>query len=115
MISSLFRFHGYGSLRQTYSKGQTIRSQFIVLKFLPNDRRKHFRLSVVVSKKINKSAVARNQIRRRIYESIRHISPNIQSPVDIVITVVNQKVSSLSPAELDSTLKNLLAKANIIS
>ena len=44
---------------------------------------------MVISKKVHKSAVARNRIRRRLYAAIRALDTNITGPYDIVITVFN--------------------------
>lgn len=48
---------------------------FRVVSFDGASREKHF--AVVVSKKVNKSAVIRNKIRRRLQEGIRQLLPEI--------------------------------------
>ena len=102
MIDKSHRFHGHGSLRFVYQKGQTVRGQFGSLKYAPNCRRNTYRAAVVVSRKVHKSAVVRNRIRRRIYEIIRQeVSPN-NEPFDLVFTVFNE---SAATAEHE-TLKN---------
>jgi ribonuclease P protein component len=115
MISSKFRFHGYGSLKRVFGRGQTIRGQLVSLKYVLNDRRKDYRLAVVVSKKVNKSAVVRNRIRRRIYEIVRHFSPDILEPYDIVITVYHEQVAAMSPIELEQLIRGQLKQANILN
>ena len=64
MISSKYRFHSRGGVKYTYKNGQTIRHQNINLIYNKNTRGKQ-RFAAVVSKKILKSAVGRNRIRRR--------------------------------------------------
>jgi ribonuclease P protein component len=66
MIGRANRFHGYNSLRYVYKHGKTVRGPHMSLRFCPDAKRQDYRLAVVVSKKISKSAVARNRIRRRI-------------------------------------------------
>ena len=59
------------SLRVVYKYGQTARSQQLTMRYHLHEKRQTYRCAVVVSKKVEKSAVARNRIRRRIFEVIR--------------------------------------------
>ena len=56
--------------KEVQEKGRTLRSNFLILKFAKNNLG-FFRLSCVVSKKIEKKATRRNKIKRRLRESIR--------------------------------------------
>src|SRR4051812_29423476 len=114
MIASTHRFHGYGSLRFVYQHGKVIRGPLCSLKFTPNDRRKSYRLAVVVSKKVSKSAVVRNRIRRRLYEAVRRLEDRITQPYDIVLTVFHEQVLSLSSEEVDKLVYTQLKQAKII-
>lgn len=111
MISSKNRFHGLGSLRFAYSKGRTVRTQYMGLRFAPNKRRKTYRAAVVVSKKVNKSAVVRNKIRRRVYEAVRANQAIIDVPLDLVFTIYSDTVSDMPYKELEKSVQELLAKA----
>lgn len=115
MISNRFRFHGYGGLNYVYRKGKTVRFGTISIRYCPNPRRKHSRIAVVVSKKVAKKAVDRNQIRRRLYEVTRQILPNIKYPHDIVITVFDRQIMGTKHTELESTIIELLKKSKIIT
>ena len=86
MIQKKYRFHSRGGVRYTYQHGKTIRDSKISLVFATNGRNRQ-RYAVVVSKKVLKSAVGRNRIRRRVYEAIRLELPNIQKPVDCIFIV----------------------------
>jgi len=77
-----------------------------------NPKGSTYRLAVIVSRKVHKSAVARNRLRRRIYEAVR-TGPPITEPIDIVITVFSDQASKLAPAELTSLLGGLLVKAGV--
>lgn len=114
MIASKHRFHGHGSLRYVYQRGQTVRGPMLSLKFVPNARRTAYRLAVVVSKKVNKSAVTRNRIRRRLYEAVRRHEARIQAPYDMVLTVFSEQLASLPAEELEQLVIDQLKKANII-
>lgn len=114
MISRGHRFHGLNSLRHVYSRGQTIRGSLITVKYLDNPRRDSYRAAVVVSRKVHKSAVVRNRIRRRIYEIIRHKEPYIAKPYDVVVTVFSEQVANMPAYSLDKMLVELLQRAGIV-
>jgi ribonuclease P protein component len=115
MISRRHRFHGYGSLKYVYKNGTTVRGPLFALKTMRNPKRDSYRLAVVVSKKVSKSAVARNRIRRRLYESVRRLEADIIQPYDIVLSVYHSSVTD-EPAELlDRQVKKQLAAAGILA
>lgn len=113
MISSLFRFHGHGSLRYVYTRGKTVRSRNATIRFVKNDRREHSRFSVVVGKKVLKSAVKRNRIRRRVYEYIRTNIPNINGTYDIVVIITTPDFYSATPQEIKQQLDKIFKEANL--
>ena len=51
MILRSNRFHGHGSLRYLYTRGKTVRSNQLSLRYITNGRRNTWRMAVVVSKK----------------------------------------------------------------
>lgn len=114
MISRKHRFHGHGSLRYVYQHGKTVRGPMSSLKFVPNTRRDAYRLAVVVSKKVNKSAVTRNRIRRRLYEAVRSHESEMTQPYDMVLTVFNENIAMLPAEQLQKNITNLLKQADII-
>lgn len=111
MISREYRFHGYNSLRHVYQKGRTLKGAALSVKYTLNDRRDKYRVAVVVSRKVNKSAVVRNQIRRRLYEEIRSLT--IAKPYDIVVTVYEEAMQQMEPDRLRPQLVELLKSAGI--
>lgn len=113
MLSSEHRFHGHGSLRYVYKNGQAIRSHLITIKHVTNPHRKTSRFSVVVSKKVHKSAVGRNRIRRRIYEIIRHEIPHISRVHDVAVMVFSSEVMTMPHDELKQVLVQLFDQAGI--
>ncbi|HSH31119.1 MAG TPA: ribonuclease P protein component, partial [Candidatus Saccharimonadales bacterium] len=68
-----------------------------------------------VSKKVSKSAVVRNRIRRRLYNLLRQHRPAITRPYDIVITVFDERVASMPGEELAHAVAVQLGQAGIIS
>lgn len=114
MISRAHRFHGYNSLRQTYRHGTITRGSIFAVKSMLNQRRQTYRVAVVVSRKIHKSAVSRNRMRRRLYELVRELEPQITQPFDIVITVFQDALLETPPTQLRSQLKKQFKDAGII-
>jgi ribonuclease P protein component len=115
MIARPHRFHGFNALRHVYTHGRTVRSPLLAVKFQPNDRRSSYRAAVVVSRKIHKSAVVRNRIRRRIYELIRRSEAQITRPYDIVVTIFSDQVADMAASELETALLEQLTKAGILA
>ena len=113
MISYKNRFHGHGALRYVSKNGTSIRSQYITIKYLKNPRRKDSRLGVVVSKKVLKSAVGRNRIRRRVYEQLRLQLPQLQPGFDIVCFVASAQIRTLPTPELIEIINAALQEAGI--
>lgn len=113
MISTLFRFHGHNSLRYVYSNGKAVRSQLFTVKYVSNSHRKHPRFSVVVSKKVIKSAVGRNRIRRRLYEYLRIHTEKLSGVYDIVIICTSAELRTLPYAHISEQLDQLFDKAHL--
>lgn len=113
MLSARHRFHGHGSLRYVYKNGQAVRSRQLTLKYTRNKHRKHSRFAVVVSKKVHKSAVGRNRIRRRIYEIIRHELPKIPHAHDIAVIVTSSEVLTLPALELEQIVQQSMEQAHL--
>lgn len=113
MLSVVHRFHGHGSLRYVYKNGQAVRSHLITIKYTHNPRRSHSRFAVVVSKKVHKSAVGRNRIRRRLYEIVRHELPHMSPAHDVVMMVFSSEVIALPAAELTEIVRQLFAQADL--
>lgn len=115
MISNTHRFHGHNSLRYVYQRGEVVRGQHMATKSILNDRQKNYRLAVVVSKKVSKSAVKRNRIRRRIYEQVRLLESQITRPYDIVITVYGEQLAELPIQDLTNQIHHQLKQSGILT
>lgn len=113
MISSLFRFHGHNSLRYLYSNGKAVRSQLFTVKYVVNTHRQNPRFSVVVSKKVIKSAVGRNRIRRRLYEYLRLHKDELNNTYDIVVICTSAELRTLPFSQISEQLTQLFEKASL--
>jgi ribonuclease P protein component len=67
-------------------------------------------VAVVVSRKVSKSAVVRNRIRRRVYEIVRQ-ADNVPPSSDLIFTIFSEQVAELEAAKLQNMVAELLAKA----
>lgn len=92
-----------------------MRVEFLSLRFTPN-KKDDYRLAVVVSKKVSKSAVTRNRIRRRLYEAVRVAKQSTEKPwhYDISLTVYDERLATLPSSEITSAVVKLLEKSGII-
>ena len=112
MISSRHRFHSRASVQRVYRLGKVVRGTGITLKYTIRSDAQPYRAAVVVSKKVHKSAVVRNRIRRRIYEIIRRrIQPD--APYDTVFTVYIVETASQPAADLEKIVTRLLTQATV--
>lgn len=115
MINRKHRFHGRSSLRFVYSRGEMVRGSMFSLKSIINPRRHSYRMAVVVSRKVHKSAVVRNRIRRRIYEVMRQQESHIAAPYDIIFLVHSDQLALCDHDQLEAQVVEQLAKAGVLS
>ncbi len=113
MLAKKFRFHKQNDVRRVYRDGKSARSKNISLKFLKQRDTSDSRVAVVVSKKIDKKAVTRNRIRRRVYEIIRKTWPSTHQGYDLVFTVHERSVATMKHEELETEIEKLLTKAEL--
>ncbi|MBP7837166.1 ribonuclease P protein component [Candidatus Saccharibacteria bacterium] len=113
MLSYKNRFHGHGSLRYVQRNGSVRRSLEMQLRYLENPRRKDSRFAVVVSKKVAKSAVTRNRIRRRVYEIIRTELLAAGGVYDIVLSINSDKAAIIDSEILRTSILALFNTAGI--
>jgi ribonuclease P protein component len=112
MFGRRHRFHGRNSLQRVYAQGSQARGQLISLKYRQGPPQKPYRVAVVVSKKVSKSAVVRNRIRRRIYAQVRQAEELIKPGADLVFTAYGEQLAEIDPAKLKSNINDLLKKAS---
>ncbi len=113
MIPALFRFHGHNSLRYVYSNGKAVRSHLVTIKWVANKHRRHSRIAIVVSKKVIKSAVSRNRIRRRLYEVMRLHLPHFNNVFDVVVIVTSSEFLTMPAVDLQQQLDQILDQTDL--
>ena len=70
-------------------------------------------MGVVVSKKVEKTAVGRNRIRRRIYEALRLNMEDIPKKTDYIFVVYSKDFLKMSFKEIEMILGELVAEAKV--
>lgn len=104
MISRKHRFHGHRSVARV--RGGRAQATGIRV-FFVHTKRDDYRMAVVVSKKVSKSAVTRNRIRRRLYESVRKQKLLNNHSVDAVFVVQQDSFATKPATEIDETVAKL--------
>lgn len=102
-------------MNYVYKNGKTVRGEFMSLRFA-SSRRDDYRMAVVVSRKVSKSAVVRNRIRRRIYEAVRLKRQETERKwqYDIIFSVFDERLASMAKDEFEDSICRLVKKADIL-
>lgn len=72
------------------------------------------RIAVVVSKKVMKTAVGRNRIRRRVYEVLRKNFELVPRGKDYIFVIFSKEVMEMPNAELEKLLGELVEESKIV-
>ena len=111
MIAQRHRFHGHNKIDSVYRRGMTLRGTMLNLKYVPGNGSRDFRAAVVVSKKVSKSAVVRNRIRRRLYELLRQYDTNRLKGGELVFVVYSEQLAHIEADKLRAAVHDLLGRA----
>lgn len=114
MLAKIFRFHGHQAVRRGYKQGRSVRGALGSLHVNNDLNKPSFKVAVVVSKKVHKSAVVRNRIRRRIYEVVRNEQVKISKPAELIFTVYQVEAATMPSDQLTKEVQELLQKARIV-
>ena len=71
------------------------------------------RIAVVVSKKVAKSAVKRNRIRRRVYEALRLNLDLIPKKTDYIFIIYSDDILTMPFKELEQLLGGLVDESKV--
>ena len=115
MLAKKHRFYGQGAIRYINRKGTPVRASMFTIKHVPNKQPSGYRVAVVVSKKVTKSAPKRNRIRRRIFEIVRISGVKYVTGHDVVIIVFNDKPVQLPHNELNDAVLEVLSQIETTS
>ncbi len=107
MIASLTENYEF---QRVYKKQAPVYGRYIVL-YAKKNNFQRIRLGITATKKIGK-ACKRNRARRLIFESFRHMYPNIVGKYDIVI-VAKASMVGASYQEIYDEMHRLIKKAGL--
>jgi len=95
-----------------YKHGKTIRRAKMSLVFADNTRG-FTRVAVVVSKKVLKTAVGRNRIRRRMYEAIRVNFDRLPKKKDYIFVIYDKDIARMPFGELEEVVSRLMYEVKV--
>lgn len=99
--------------KTVYNTGETVRNSFLFIKFLKN-KTNESRFGIVISSKVSKKATIRNNVKRKISETIRKNQRQIVNGIDVVI-VANSKIVDKEFTEIERMVLKLMKKARLLS
>ena len=113
MLAKANRLRNSRDIARVYKRGTYGASGGVLSVKAALSGRSHVRLVVVVPKKVDKRAVIRNRIRRRLLGAVGQNLATLGPGYDIVISV-HRDVSELTTQVLSSHLTAALQKAGVI-
>lgn len=93
-------------------EGKGFKQDFLFLKIIKNNL-ENTRFAIIVSQKVSKKAVIRNQLKRRLREILRKKIPTIKKGLDGIF-IAQPGLEKRSFQELEETITILLKKANLL-
>ena len=112
MLAKIFRFHGHNAVRRSYRQGSSVRGALGSLHVFHDPKRDKMKVAVVVSKKVHKSAVIRNRIRRRVYEIVR--TSDLTKQCELIFTVYQVEAATMPAPQLHSEVTELFHRAKLL-
>ncbi len=110
MLARHHRFRGSRDIQRLYKNGLSVRTKLLGLRYRVNPERP-YHAAVVVSRKVHKSAVVRNRIRRRLYELLRTQQAESIKGAQMIISAFDPSLSITPGPRLEHELSMLLSKA----
>ncbi|MEI6581670.1 MAG: ribonuclease P protein component [bacterium] len=108
MLKRTNRLRKNSDFQRLYKSGKRFSTPNLALYYMPSNF-DYSQVGFVVSKKVSKSAVIRNSLRRRTSAIVESIYPNIKHPTKLII-LIRRDFSGLSPTELQKEIKTLMAR-----
>ncbi|MGB4800971.1 MAG: ribonuclease P protein component [Candidatus Saccharimonadales bacterium] len=109
MLTKKHRFSSRRAIQRLYASSTVVRLGTMTAR-VKRAQSGHGKVGVVVSKKVHKSAVVRNRIRRRLYEALRTKHEGVVENYELLITVYDARLA-VAPAKIvSSEVANLTAR-----
>lgn len=113
MLKKIYRITKDKEFQAIYRRGRFQSTALFSINYLPS-KKNVSRIGIVVSKKITKKAVERNQIKRRVREIAREIHPKLKGHFDIIISTKKPALEA-DFATMKQTLSEMFKKAGLIN
>ena len=113
MLAKKYRVTAEKDYAKLFSKGRPFHGRGVTMKAM-HSKLDVPRVGFVVSTKVAKKAVVRNLVKRRMREIARKVIGKMQSGVDVVF-MAKQESTSMTFAELERSMLDLLTKSGIIA
>jgi ribonuclease P protein component len=92
-------------------EGRTVAHPLVILAYAPNSHTGN-RYGIITSRRLG-NAVARNRVKRRLRETIRHWHPHITPGYDMIF-IARHPVLGCDPAALEEAVAIVLRRANLL-
>lgn len=99
---------------KVFKKGLRYKSPLFLLVYLSRHDQLPSRFSFIISKKVAKSAVLRNRVRRQLREAIRLNLGRIDRGYDCVF-IINTNILGIKTKEISLIVEEVLRNINILS
>jgi ribonuclease P protein component len=109
MIPSTHKISLDKDFEKIFKTGRSIYGRFLGFKVLKNDLN-YSRFSVILGKKIRKSAVARHFLKRKIFNVIAKIDKKLTFSIDCVIIVLPNSKENVNFSDIEAEIIQTLAK-----
>lgn len=95
-------------------KGETYKTRFFIVKYIKS-REEISRFATIVSTKLEKSAVERNKLRRRIYESIRLVLKETQEKENKfeIILIPKKSILEAQYPDIEEDIRKIITNGQI--
>lgn len=112
MLASRFHLPGY-LIPEVKEKGRFYRFFLFSLIVLKDKKQKFSRFSIILSSKFDKKAVVRNQVKRKVLNSVRLLLPKIKSGYSIVF-LPKKVLRRKSLDQIQEAIEQAFVKTGII-
>jgi len=109
MLSRKFRLRKKEEISRIFQRGSFVSGHDFVFKFLPN-KSSQIRVAVIIGKKLCKSAVARNRIRRRLREVVRLNFDSLPTGFDLLVIARTLDLREINFTKLNQDFLTLVQK-----
>jgi ribonuclease P protein component len=109
MIPSAHKISLDKDFEKIFKTGRSVYGRFLGFKILKNNL-EYSRFSVILGKKIKKSAVARHLLKRKIFNIITQEQIKLPFSIDCVIIVLPSVKEEIKLKELETEIKEILVK-----